>query len=54
MGARRLRHLLLVAPLLCACIDQARVYPMDQASLQAGVPKIEFVRQGLGAGGGQQ
>ena len=41
---------LIALALLCACTDQARVYPMDQAALQAGVPKIEFVRQGLGHG----
>jgi len=36
--------------LLSGCTDSARIFPMDQASLQAGVPKFEFVRQGLGHG----
>ena len=34
---------------LSGCSDTARVFPMDQASAQAGVPKFEFVRQGLGS-----
>jgi hypothetical protein len=36
--------------LLGACTDQARVYALDPASAQAGTPKIQFVRQGLGHG----
>jgi hypothetical protein len=32
------------------CTDTARVFPMDQAAAQAGVPKVEFVRQGIGRG----
>jgi hypothetical protein len=35
---------------LASCTDQARVYPLDPAAMQAGTPKIEFVRQGLGRG----
>jgi hypothetical protein len=41
---------LMASSLLCACTDQARVYPLDPAAMQAGVPKIEFVRRGLGHG----
>jgi hypothetical protein len=41
---------LAAAALLGACTDQARVYPMDPAALQAGTPKIEFERRGLGRG----
>ena len=37
--------------LVCAgCADTGRSYPMDDASLAAGVPTFEFVRQGLGHG----
>jgi hypothetical protein len=42
-----------IAPILLAlagCTDQARMYPMDNAALQAGTPRVEFVRQGLGHG----
>jgi hypothetical protein len=33
-----------------ACTDQARVFPLDPTAMTAGIPKIEFVRQGLGRG----
>jgi hypothetical protein len=36
--------------LLCGCADQARIYPLDTATLQNGTPTIEFVRQALGRG----
>jgi hypothetical protein len=36
--------------LLAGCTDQARIYPMDDATLRAGIPKFEFVRQGMGRG----
>jgi hypothetical protein len=42
-----------IAPILLSlagCADQARMYPMDSAALQARTPKVEFVRQGLGHG----
>jgi hypothetical protein len=32
------------------CTDAGRSFPMDDASLAAGTPKFEFVRQGLGRG----
>lgn len=35
---------------LSGCADSARVFPIDPASMQAGTPKIEFVRQGIGRG----
>ena len=35
---------------LSGCADTARVFPLDQASAQAGIPKFDFVRQGLGHG----
>lgn len=36
---------------VCAgCSDTGRSFPLDDASLAAGVPKFEFVRQGLGHG----
>jgi hypothetical protein len=35
---------------LCSCTGQARIYPMDDASLKAGVPTIEFTRYGTGQG----
>jgi len=41
---------LAAALLLCGCADQARVYPLDDAALRAGTPKLEFVRWGLGRG----
>jgi hypothetical protein len=43
--------IVVVAAGLCAgCADQARIYLLDPAAMQAGTPKIEFVRQGLGRG----
>jgi hypothetical protein len=39
-----------VGTLCVACADQARIYPLDDAAMRAGTPKIEFVRQGLGRG----
>jgi len=33
-----------------ACADQGRVYPLDDASLRAGSPKVDFTRFGLGHG----
>jgi hypothetical protein len=35
---------------LVGCADSARVYPLDSAAMQAGTPKIEFQRQGIGKG----
>jgi hypothetical protein len=40
----------LVSALCAACADQGRVYPLDDASLRAGIPKVEFTRYGLGHG----
>ena len=39
-----------LAGLRAACADSGRIYPMDDASLAAGTPKFDFVRQGLGHG----
>jgi len=39
-----------VALALASCTQDARVYPLDPAAAQAGTPKIEFTRQGLGHG----
>jgi hypothetical protein len=36
--------------LLSNCADSARMYPMDPTAMQAGTPKFEFVRQGMGRG----
>lgn len=45
------RVMAVAAGLACAgCVDQARLYPMDQAALQAGTPKLKFERWGLGRG----
>jgi len=35
---------------LYGCADTARMYPMDDAAMSAGVPKLDFVKQGLGHG----
>lgn len=35
---------------LSNCTDTARVFPMNQVAMTQGVPKFEFVRQGLGRG----
>jgi hypothetical protein len=35
---------------ISGCADTARVYPMDDAALKSGTPKIEFTRYGLGHG----
>ena len=35
---------------VAACTDSARVYPLDPAAMQAGTPKIEFERRGMGRG----
>ena len=47
-----MRIILLIPPtiLLTACTDTARMYPIDPVSMQAGIPTIQFVRQGLGRG----
>jgi hypothetical protein len=52
MGTALIRFIaaLALAELCGGCADQARVYPLDEAAMQAGVPKIEFVRSGLGSG----
>jgi hypothetical protein len=52
MGTVVLRFIaaLALAGLCGSCADQARVYSLDEASVQTGVPKIEFVRRGLGSG----
>jgi hypothetical protein len=39
-----------LAGLCAACADTGRSYPMDDASLAAGTPKFDFVRQGIGRG----
>ena len=39
-----------LAVTLSACADTARVYPLDPAAMQAGTPKIEFERRGMGSG----
>jgi hypothetical protein len=36
--------------ILLGCADQVWVYPLDDAALKAGIPKLEFVRQGIGRG----
>ena len=33
--------------LISGCADQASIYPLDDATLRSGIPKIEFVRFGL-------
>lgn len=35
---------------LAGCMDQARVFPLDDAAMRAGIPKIEFGRFGIGKG----
>ena len=35
---------------LIGCADSARVYPLDPAAAQAGTPKIDFERRGMGHG----
>jgi hypothetical protein len=35
---------------LAACSDSARVYPVDPTAMQAGTPKIQFERYGMGRG----
>lgn len=35
---------------IAGCADQARIYPMDDAALKLGTPKIEFTRYGMGRG----
>jgi hypothetical protein len=35
---------------LTSCADSARVYPLDPAAAQAGTPKIDFERRGMGRG----
>ena len=45
---KQMKRLAGVAPLiaiLLGCNQEARVYPLDPAAMQAGVPKIEFLRQ---------
>lgn len=42
--------ILLSAAGLLGCTSQARIYPMDDAALKAGAPKIEFTQYGLGRG----
>ena len=39
-----------VALALASCTQDARVYPIDPAAAQAGIPKFEFTRQGVGHG----
>jgi hypothetical protein len=39
-----------LAAMCAACSDTGRSFPLDDASLAAGVPKFEFIRQGLGRG----
>jgi hypothetical protein len=36
--------------ILLGCADQARVYPLHDAAMKAGTPKLEFLRQGMGRG----
>lgn len=36
--------------LMVGCTDYARVYPLDETTAKMGMPKVEFVRQGLGHG----
>jgi hypothetical protein len=36
--------------LLVGCADTARIFPMDDVAMAAGVPKMDFIRQGLGHG----
>lgn len=40
----------LLGALCTACADQGRVYPLDDASLRAGIPTVDFKRYGLGHG----
>jgi hypothetical protein len=35
---------------LSGCADSARIFPMDDAALALGTPKLDFVRQGIGRG----
>jgi hypothetical protein len=43
--------LILAIGVACAgCTDHGRAFPLDDASLTAGVPKFDFVRQGIGRG----
>lgn len=36
--------------ILSGCADTGRVFPLDDAAMNAGIPKFEFVRQGIGRG----
>lgn len=40
----------MLAGLCAACTDTGRTFPLDDASLAAGIPKFQFVRQGLNRG----
>ena len=43
------RHLFAISGVIVGgCADQGRVYPLDDASLRAGIPKFEFVPAGDG------
>lgn len=46
----RVAVLALLSGLCAGCTDAGRVFPADDASLAAGTPKFEFVRQGMGRG----
>jgi hypothetical protein len=39
-----------LALMVPGCSDSARVYPLDPAAMQAGTPKIDFERRGMGRG----
>jgi hypothetical protein len=47
---RRLLVIIAFGTLCAACTDTGRSFPLDDASLAAGVPTFQFVRQGLGHG----
>jgi len=42
--------ILVLGAMCAACTDTGRAFPLDDASLTAGVPTFAFVRQGLGRG----
>jgi hypothetical protein len=42
--------ILALGSLCTACTDTGRIFALDDASLAAGTPTFEFVRQGIGRG----
>lgn len=50
MGISNSYKAVLLLLLLGGCADSARIFPMNQAAMQSGTPKFDFVRQGMGRG----